>query len=356
MTSEYRVGLVGYGGGGRVFHAPLIAATPGLQLTSVVTTDPARRAQLAADHPGTAVLDSIDDLLEGGIDLVVISTANRTHAELALTAIAAGVPVVVDKPFAASVADAQRVVVAAEDRGVALTVFQNRRWDGDFLTVRRLVEQGRLGRVHRFESRFERWLPQLRNRWRESPAPQDAGGLLYDLGAHLIDQAIVLFGPVAATYAELDTRRPGAQIADDVFVSLRHDNGCRSHLWASALVAKNGPRFRVLGDQAGYVKYGMDPQEDALISGQRPGDPGWGEDPDIEWGSLGIGAGTEPIETEHGAYECFYAAVAAALQDGTPMPVEPASSVYALQIIEAALESSHTRKTVTPQRPQDHFA
>jgi predicted dehydrogenase len=275
--------------------------------------------------------------LAGELDAVVVCSPNRFHVPHALAAIDAGLPVVVDKPLAASAAEAREVVDAARRRGVVLTVFQNRRWDGDLLTVRRLIAEGELGRVLRFESRFERWRPEVGGGWRERAEPEEAGGLLYDLGSHLIDQALHLFGPVEDVYAELDARRPGAQVDDDAFIALRHTSGVRSHLWMSAVTARLGPRMRVLGDRAGYVKHGLDVQEEALRAGRGPaGDPAWGEEPPERWGTLGTDADARPIRTEPGDYPAFYAAFARAVLQGAPPPVEPAQVVAALEVLDAA--------------------
>ncbi|MEV4196191.1 Gfo/Idh/MocA family protein, partial [Streptomyces toxytricini] len=268
-----RVGLVGYGLAGSVFHAPLVAATEGLVLDTVVTSDPARRAQAEEAYPGVRVTASAEELWSGAtaVDLVVVASPNKTHVPLATAALSAGVPVVVDKPLAGTAAEARELAGLADRTGTFLSVFQNRRWDNDFLTVRRLIADGELGDVQRFESRFERWRPQLKGGWRESGAPEEIGGLLYDLGSHVVDQALVLFGPAAAVYAETDVRRPGAEADDDTFIAITHASGVRSHLYVSATAAQLGPRFRVLGSRAGFVKYGLDPQEAALREGHRPG-------------------------------------------------------------------------------------
>jgi predicted dehydrogenase len=346
-SSPLRVGLLGYGLAGRVFHAPLIAATGGLRLVAVVTTDPGRRAQVLRDYPGTRLFDRSDELIgSGDVDLVVVATPNRSHVAMATLAVQAGLPVVVDKPLAATSAEGRQVVEEARRRSVSLTVFQNRRWDGDFLTVRRLMDEGVLGTVLRFESRFERWRPEIRARWREQAAPEDAGGLLFDLGAHLVDQAAQLFGPVESVYAEIDHRRAGTAVDDDDFVALAHANGTRSHLWMSVLAAQLGPRMRVVGDKAGYTKYGLDGQEAALGAGRRPGDDGWGEDPPAQWGKVGTEDDLREVRTEPGRYEAFYAGLVAALQDGAPLPVDPAESVAVLEILEAARRSAARRETV----------
>jgi predicted dehydrogenase len=338
-----KVGIIGYGLAGRVFHAPLIDATPGLDVAAIVTSDPLRASQARTDFPDAQVSGEVDAVLAGAgrVDLVVVATSNQSHIPLGLRAVESGLPVVVDKPLAATVADGRRLVERAQEAGVMVTVFQNRRWDSDFLTLRRLVGQGRLGRVHRYESRFERWIPELREgSWRENPDPAKAGGLLYDLGAHLIDQALVLFGSVTSVYAELDRRRVGSIVDDDVFVALTHTGGVRSHLWASALAPQLGPRFRVLGDQAGYTSYGLDPQEEQLAGGLRPGSPEWGRQAPERDGILGVAGENEKVPSLPGAYQDFYSALTAALDGDAPPPVDPWDSMAVLETIEGAQRSA----------------
>jgi predicted dehydrogenase len=345
----FRVGLLGYGLAGRVFHAPLIAACPGLQLAAVVSRDPERRAALHAAHPDATALDTPEQLWERAseLDLVVVATPNRSHVPLARAALEAGLAVVVDKPFAPSAPEARALIELARVSGRSLTVFQNRRWDGDFLTVRRLLSEGALGTVHRFESRFERWVPVPRAGWRESGVPADGGGLLFDLGAHLIDQALQLFGPVRAVYAELEGRRPGAAIDDDVFVALVHRSGTHSHLWMSKVAAQRGPRFRVLGERAAYTKYGLDGQEPAMAAGGIPGSPGWGEEPPERWGLLGEDGAARPVPTDAGSYLRFYEDMVAALASGASVPVDPADAVAGLEVIAAARSSAARGDVVT---------
>ncbi|MET0416973.1 MAG: Gfo/Idh/MocA family oxidoreductase [Actinoplanes sp.] len=342
MAEALRVGLLGYGLAGRVFHAPLIAATPGLRLDAIVTRDPQRREQAHQHFPDARLVDSADELWRtpDALDLVVVATPNRQHVPMAQAALAAGLPVVVDKPLASTSADARALVEEAERRGVPLTVFQNRRWDGDFLTARARVERGELGRVLRFESRFERFRPTIKPGWRELAGPEEAGGALFDLGAHLIDQAVQLFGSVERVYAEVDRRRAGAEVDDDAFVALTHTNGVHSHLWMGAVTAQLGPRLRVLGDRAGYTTYGLDVQEAALHEGGRPDQPGWGEVPPERYGLLGVDGDLRPVPTEPGAYQTFYQQVATALRDGTPMPVDPRDSVATVELIELAHRSA----------------
>ncbi|MEV7214401.1 Gfo/Idh/MocA family oxidoreductase [Kitasatospora cineracea] len=349
-SSPLNVGLVGYGLAGAVFHAPLISTTPGLRLAAVVTADPERRARAAAEHPGAALLPDADALWAAapglGLDLVVVASPNRTHVPLATRAVEAGLAVVVDKPLAATAAEGERLAALARERGVLLSVFQNRRWDGDFRTVRQLVDSGRLGRVSRFESRFERWRPELGGAWRELGDPAEAGGLLYDLGAHLVDQALLLFGPAERVYAELDARRTGAATDDDSFVALTHADGTRSHLWMSATAGDLGPRFRVLGSRGAYVTRGLDGQEDALRRGGTPADPGWGACAPERWGSFRAGDAVEPVATLPGRYQDYYAGLARALRGEGPVPVEVRDAVRALRVLEAAQRSSRTGTAV----------
>ncbi|MER6999848.1 Gfo/Idh/MocA family oxidoreductase [Streptomyces sp. NPDC000410] len=349
-----RVGLVGYGLAGSVFHAPLIAATEGLALDTVVTSNEERREQARAEFPGVRFAATPEELWARAdeLDLIVIASPNKTHVPIATAALKAGLPVVVDKPVAGTAAEARSLAGLAEERGLLLSVFQNRRWDNDFLTLRRLLADGELGTVQRFESRFERWRPHLKGGWRESGAPEEIGGLLYDLGSHVVDQALVLFGPAALVYAESDVRRPGAEADDDTFIAVTHANGVRSHLYVSATTAQLGPRFRVLGSTAGYVKYGLDPQETALREGERPSAQGaWGVEPQGLWGRIGAGespltGGGTPVPTLPGDYPAYYAAIATALRDGTPPPVTAHEAAAALDVLEAARRSALEGVTV----------
>ena len=335
-----RVGLIGFGPAGRFFHAPLLAATPGLALTTIVTSDPTRGDQAASAHPGVRIVAGAEELWSQDLDLVVVASPNKTHVPLATAAIEAGAAVVVDKPFAVTSQDGTALIELAAERGKLLSVFQNRRWDGDFRTVKRLVDEGRLGTVHRFESRFERWRPQLRGGWREAGGRAEGSGLLYDLGSHLIDQAITLFGPVTSVYTEADVRRSGAQADDDTFIALTHASGTRSQLWASATAADLGPRFRVLGSQAAYVTYGLDGQEDELRAGRTPQDEGFGITPPERYGRLGADSSFETYPTLPGRYVDYYAAIERALRGEGPVPVDPRDAVTALKVIEAARVSA----------------
>ncbi|MDT0302201.1 Gfo/Idh/MocA family oxidoreductase [Streptomonospora wellingtoniae] len=340
---ELQVAVIGYGKGGEVFHAPLVDATPGLRLAAVVTRNPDRQAAVRERYPGAEVLSSADELWKrtGDIDLAVVTTPNETHVPLARAAMEAGFAAVVDKPFALTAAEARALAEDARRLGQVLTVYQNRRWDSDFLTLWKLVEEGALGRVHRFESRFERWRPEVGGTWRDSGDPDAGAGILYDLGPHLIDQAVNLFGPVEAVYAELDARR-GAAADDDSFLALTHTGGVRSHLWMSAFAARMGPRFRVLGDRAAFTIDGLDSQEARLNGGERPDVSDWGVEPESAWGRLGTVEESQPVRSERGAYPAFYAGVRDAVGEGEPLPVELHEVVHGLEVIEAARRSART--------------
>ena len=344
----FRLGLIGYGLGGASFHAPLIAVTPGLQLSAIVTSNPHRQRAAAQAHPGATIVDSPAQLWDRArdLDVVAIASPNRTHGPLALDALSRGLHVVVDKPFATAVAEGRSVMAEATRRNLLLTVFQNRRWDGDFLTLRRLLAEGTLGEPLRFESRFERWRPTPKDNWRERGTPEDAGGILFDLGSHLIDQALVLFGPARSVYAELDRRRAGVHVDDDSFVALTHENGVRSHLFMSTLAAQAGPRFRVLGSRAAFVKWGMDPQEAKLRDGHLPNTPDFGDDPREHWGQLGTDQELTRVPTEPGAYRRFYEGVVDALRGIAPPPVDPFDAVAALAVIEAARQSAAEQRVI----------
>ncbi|HEX4207744.1 MAG TPA: Gfo/Idh/MocA family oxidoreductase [Ktedonobacteraceae bacterium] len=353
QQTPLRVVIIGYGLAGSVFHAPLVASTPGMRVAAIVTSDPQRQQQVRRDYPDAALLSSAEEVWRdpARFDLVVIAAVNRAHVPLGIAALEAGLPVVVDKPLAVSVADAERLLAASRHSGKRLTVFQNRRWDGDFLTLRQLLTAGMLGKVVRYESRFERYRPTPKAQaWRESADPVDAGGLLYDLGSHLIDQALQLFGKPTSVYAELARSRPGAGVDDDTFVALRFGNGVHAHLWMNVVSRIPGQRFRVSGLQGTYEKWGLDPQEDALRTGMRPGDANWGHEPEEHWGQLSTEINglhfAGRIETVSGAYEQYYALVRDALVTGAPLPVDPGDVVSVLDVLEAAQQSAREGRVV----------
>jgi predicted dehydrogenase len=340
-SSPIRTAIIGYGLSGRIFHAPFIAADPRFAVEAISTGDPGRHAQAADDHPGAEIFGSPEELLARRFDLVVLGSPAHVHLEQGLAALASGAALVIDKPFAASTGEAEQLIAAAGAAGKPLMVFQNRRWDGDFLTVRKLIADGSLGAVHRFESTFERWSPAVRQRWQDTTTTSEGAGIVFDLGSHLVDQALQLFGPATLTAAELSILRPGGVSPDDAFLSLQHDGGTRSHLTMSRYATRMGPRFRVLGSTSGYVVHGLDGQEAALVDGARPADASFGVTPPEAWGTLGIDFSDTPpapVPTERGDYAAFYRGVAATMLDGAPPPVDAADALAALRIIARAHE------------------
>lgn len=356
-SDALNVGVVGYGLAGSVFHAPLISSTPGLSVGAIVTGNPDRQAQARHDYPNATIYGAVDEMLANAshLDLVVVATPNRTHVPLGMAALEAGLPVVIDKPLAPSTAEAERLIQMAKQRGNLLSVFQNRRWDNDFLTVRKLIDADLLGAVTRLESRFERFRPTLKGGWREQGEPEEGGGLLFDLGAHLIDQALALFGWPVSVYCEMGVRRQDALVDDDTFVALRFPGGEVAHLWMSVIPRQPGPRMRVVGMRGVYEKQDLDPQENALRTGMRPGDEGWGEEPRERWGRLVTSAGgvslDARVETVPGSYETYYALLRDALLHGGPPPVTAESAFGVLSIIEAARESARRGQVVAASEP-----
>ncbi len=344
MTAELQVGIAGFGLAGEIFHAPLIAATAGLNVARISTSDPERQAKAHAGYPQATIVGSVDELWDG-IDVLVVATTNDAHVPLAMAALDRGVPVVVDKPLAISAAAAAELV----DRGGPLTVYQNRRWDGDFLTVQDAAQSGELGELIRFESRFDRFIPVVRSeRWREWADPALGTGILLDFGAHLVDQALLIGGPVRRVYAETDIRRPGAVVEDDCCLSLEHVGGMRSQLWMSATAPLHHERFRLTGLRAGIATHGVDPQWDQLIAGLRPGEPGYGVMAPAQIADLD---GRRDIPMRDGAYQDFYAAVVAWLRHDAPPPVDPADSLAGLRVIDAARISAATATVVDLTAP-----
>lgn len=344
--SDLRVAIAGYGLAGEVFHAPLVNATDGLVVAAVTTSDPERAGRARSAYPGVDVAADAEELLRTvpDIDLLVVATPNRLHVEVARAALERRIPVVVDKPIAPDASSAADLVAAFAAAGVGFTVFQDRRWDGDFLTIRDVLAAGELGDVTRFESRYERFRPDVSpERWRERADPAEGGGLLLDLGSHLIDQARILFGAPMRVYAEIGVRRPGAQVDDDVFVALEHAGGVRSHLWMSTVAPAGGRSLRVSGTRAGIETPGLDPQEPQLVAGLRPGDDGWGEGEPARFVDAG---GERSLPIRRGAYEQFYARVRDWLVNGAEPPVDPRDSVAVLEIIEAARRSAATASVV----------
>lgn len=346
VNDSTNVGVVGFGMAGQIFHAPVIAAVPGLRLAAIVERHGSHAAEM---FPQTRTVRSMEELLEDtSIALVVIATPNLSHFDLAKQALEAGRNVVVDKPFTVTSEQAKELIAVARSCSRLLSVFHNRRWDGASLTVAKVLASGLLGEVVGYEATFNRFRPELRpNAWREQNRP--GSGVLYDLGSHLIDGAMALFGTPQAITAEIRSERPGASV-DDAFDLRLHYARRTATLKASMLVAESGPSVAVHGTRGSYVKYGSDPQENALSRGQRPGTPGWGEEEQEHWGILCLPENgrmvRRPIPTEPGAYTGFYENIREAIRGTAPLSVTAEQGCRVVRAIELAQLSARSRRTV----------
>jgi len=328
------VGLVGFGFAGQVFHAPVIRAVAGLRLAAIVQ----RRG-------GSDFVHSVEDLLTRDIDLVVIATPNASHHPIAKQCLLAGRHVVIDKPFTTSLAAAEELVRLAADKRRVLSVYHNRRYVGDFVTVRHLLSEGTLGRVVMFESHFDRLRPERKPAaWREQPLP--GSGLWFDLGAHLLDQALVLFGLPQAIGADIRIEREGA-VVDDAFDVALHYPHMRALLRASMLVASPGPTFAVHGTQGSFIKYGLDPQEAALKAGRTPDEANWDREPAELYGTLTTLEGTRTIPTVPSSFTHYYENVRDAILGKAPLAVTPGQALDVMRGLELAV-ASNRRRCVVP--------
>ncbi|MES2337025.1 MAG: oxidoreductase [Pseudomonadota bacterium] len=332
------VGLIGYGLGGRAFHAPYVGVTPGMSLRAVVSRD---AAKVHADLPQVHVVPDVAALLaEPGIDLVVVSSPDELHAEHAAAAIRAGRHVLIDKPFATKLSDAYMLADLAADSGVMLTAFQNRRWDADFLTLRGIIDDGLLGEVVQLESRFDRWRPGIAPTWKDARA----GGSWLDLGPHLVDQALVLFGRPQAVTADLAALRDGAAAPDWFHVVLRYPDR-RVILQSSKLVADHGLRFAVHGTRGSWIKHGIDPQEAATVAGRVPEGRDWGRDP-VDGLFTGADGMSAPLPNVAGDYRRFWTALASAIRGTGANPVPASDAIATMEVLDAGLRSAGERREV----------
>lgn len=340
------VGLVGFGFAGRVFHAPIISAVPGLRLRAILQRSGDDAARL---YPEGRVVKSIDELLSiESIRLVVIATPNASHYPLAKQCLLAGRDVLVDKPFTINYAEATELVELAKQHGRLLTVYQNRRCDGSFRTVRQLLDSGRFGRIALYELHFDRYRLETRQEaWREKAQP--GSGMFFDLGVHLIDEVILLFGVPQAITADIRTERTGA-VVDDAFDVTLHYPTMRAVLRSSMIAIAPDLRYLIRGEQGAFVKYGIDPQEDALKRGKVPRDDNWGKEPKEKWGTFYVfcngNISEEKIPTMQGDYRLFYANVRDALLGKASIDVTPEQMLNVMQALELARESNRRRCTV----------
>lgn len=338
-----RIGLVGYGTGGQHFHAPFIAAAEGVELAGVVARAPATVAKVEADLPGVPAYPSLAAMIAaGGIDAVTITTPPQTRRDLVLEAIAAGLHVIADKPFAPSAEVARELAAAARAKGVILGAYHNRRFDADFQTLRKVIADGRIGKVWRVHSRMEQ----------DGAATLEAGptgGLLRDLGSHVVDQMLFLLGPVTSVDAQLDIADLPEGPTDAGFtITLRHAGGAHSHLSASKLNRIDAKEYRAYGDAGTYLSSGTDVQAEAIFAGLRPADDlaGWGYEPEANRGTLLTAAGTERVDSEQGRYHDYYAGFAKAIREGTPPPVTAEDATAVLAILDAARLSAGEGRSI----------
>ncbi len=337
MSTPLRVGIAGYGLAGRYFHAPLLKGC-GFEVSAIVTNNSERRRSALVDFPNVQVVSDYAALLSMGLDLIVIATGNVAHAPEAIAAMNAGIPVVVDKPLALSAGQTSEVIAVSKATGIPVSVFFNRLWDSDSLTIKKALSEGILGKVFRLDSRFERFRPDANAQsWRENLPPAEGGGNLLDLQPHLISLALDWFGPARVSFSAVRSIRGMAD--DDVVVVLTHDSGIDSYLSASAIVGAPGPRIRLMGDKAALVITDLDPQEGLLRSGKFPAGGSWSEDT-RSIAQLYLGGEVRDYPAVPGNYGAFYLQVKAALIEGTAWPTSTDQALAVAQLIDQAREIS----------------
>ena len=335
VTMALKVGIAGYGLAGRYFHAPLLKGC-GYEVAAILTSNEVRKAHALEDFPHTTVVSSIEELVSMDLDLVVVASANIAHADQAIAALNAGIPVVVDKPMGRNLEETQHIIDTSIAVGVPVTTFFNRRWDSDALTIKKVLASGALGEIHRMDSRFERFRPELNpDSWRENMSPEDGGGQLLDLQPHLISTAIDWFGNAELITASVRSIRGSAD--DDSVLVLRHANGVMSYLSASAVVGAPGPRIRILGSKGALVINDLDPQEALLRQGKYPEGGRWSE-PTHSVAHIYRGTEVELVESVSGNYALFYSAVAEAILHGKSWPVTKEDALLVARIIDQARE------------------
>jgi len=339
------VALSSFGMSGLVFHGPLLSKHPGFKISKILERT---REDSAGKFPGAVIVREFKEILEDPrIELIVVNTPDHLHYEMSAQAIEAGKHVVVEKPFTLKSAEADALIQLAKEKGVLLTVFQNRRWDGDYLTVKEIIESEKLGRLVEFESHFDRYRNYIQESWKDQ---SHGTGTLYNLGSHLVDQALCLFGMPDRLFCDSRMLRDEAK-TDDSYDLFLHYEGFKCLLRSSYLVREPGPRFILHGTEGSFLKWGVDPQEEAMKRGLLPGSEGWGEDPESAWGKMNTnyeGKRLEgPYPTQPGDYAAFYDNVFNAIQSGSPLEVTPEQARDVVRIIEAAYESSRDGKVVT---------
>lgn len=344
-----KVGIVGYGFSGAFFHAPILKDLEVFEISAVVSTRPETVKQ---DLPNAVVYPDLDQMLaNSSVDLCIVATANDSHFEIAHKCLVAGCHVVVEKPFVLEVEHGITLEKLANKKNRMLAVYHCRRWDGDFLTIKRLVDTGAIGKPHSFFSHYERWRPEVKDRWRERAVP--GAGILWDLGAHLIDQALMLLGPAKAVTGHIANRRPGAQATDHFHLMLEHESAI-SYLHGDNRTLTPGPRFQLHGEHGSFIKFRGDGIETFLLQKKGPKTVGWGVDAKETWGELTTlpeaktetGPKSEIIETERGCHEAFYEAMARAILQNGPVPVTARQATDVVSIIQATERSSEEGRRI----------
>lgn len=342
--TQLQVGLIGYGLSGKVFHGPFLKTLDQYRVKYIVTSAPDKMEQAQQDFPEALVLADVESLLSDPVlDLIILCTPNTLHYPLAKAALQAGKHVVVEKPFTVTAAEAADLVVLAAEKQKILSVYHNRRFDGDFKTLQALLKTSAFGEPVRFESRFDRYRPAFKiNSWREDALP--GSGLLYDLGSHLIDQALLLFGLPEELYAEIRSERHGK--TDDAFEIHLYYPDLKVTLQASSLIKEPTPRFALYGTKGAYVKYGLDPQEAALRAGNLPLTLDWGSEPERQWGIRHTDSGRVSYPTQQGSYQDYYLKLYDAILNQQPAPVTALDGLRTIQLIEAAVASNREKARV----------
>ncbi len=337
-----KIGIVGYGTGGKNFHAPFINAAEGVELAGIVARAPATIAKVQADFPDVPIYLSLTAMLAAGIDIVTITTPPHTRRELVLEAIEAGVAVIADKPFAPDAKTGRELAAAAQAKGVVLGAYHNRRFDADMQTLKKVIEQQRLGKIWRLHNRMDLNEPHTLE-------GGPTGGLLRDMGSHLVDQAIWLLGPVKSVYAQLDIVDVAEGPTDASFyLTLTHTSGSHSYVSSSKINHIAARELRVYGEKGSFTSYGTDVQVEAIYAGKRPADDltGWGYEAQPNWGTLNTGQGSERVPSEQGAYHAYYEAFAKAVRDGSEPPVTPEQAIEVLAVMDAAFISARENRVV----------
>ncbi|MCC2685429.1 MAG: putative dehydrogenase [Paenibacillaceae bacterium] len=347
MGDKLNVGLIGYGFAGSTFHAPVLTCVPNLHLKKVVER---RSEKSKAKYPWVEIVKDAQDLFQdASIDIVVVATPSTDHVELTKEALLAGKHVVVEKPFTATSAEADELIALAKERNKVLSVFHNRRWDGDYMTVAKIVNSHLLGKLAECNLHWDRYNPEVSTaRWREWDAP--GTGILYDLGVHFFDQALSMFGIPQTLTADVGILREGGVATDYFDIKLRYADGLRVSVKSSKLNREPGPRYVLHGTLGSFVKYGIDPQEDALKEGKTPRTPQWGKEPQTLWGTLNTAINglnvTGQIQTITGSYTAYYQNIADGVTGRAELAVKPEEARNAVRLIELALESSRLGKTL----------